>query len=401
MATAKAMLLTIQRLSQKPHGWFVLYYPLLAGVLVFLSSYLQSSVYVSLQWVIFVALIPFVWAVDRLPCRWLVLHALLMGAAITTGGLHSFAIAASEKFQSVTNGYLAQIGLCLWMGIQCLVIVGLYKKLPLGKGAYRILWLPFVWVVVWRLFPMMMPIHFSVFITDTPWLIQGIRYTGTLGAEFFVVGVNVFLYLCWAHKKQWLLSRLGIMASSLILLWLAYGIIFIDYHDAHVARITHEVDPVTVGLIQPSAAIFNVNKNDSWYHHLFEAKASEALASEMPNPDLIIWTSGRDYRLRNPQVWQAFKAWIAKLGVPIAVTDAMFDENDTAMYRNAFMLVNGSGQEVGRYFKQELYPFVEYVPFHAGFNWLNIRPPGSDRNILAGGKQAPLLLNGMVKVCRY
>ncbi len=198
-----------------------------------------------------------------------------------------------------------------------------------------------------------------------PWLsiIQIANITGVYGVSFLIVLVNVsvFLLLRWAVAQQphrsalrqpWV--PLAVTAATVLAVWL-YGL----------SQLTPPVsEHLTIGVVQ--ANIDQARKWDAAYRMETLAQYDRLTKTVGPDADLILWPEAA-----TPFVFEQ------EPGYQSRVVDIMKDAraplvfgspairrhtDGTLSLLNSAYVLNRSGDVAGRYDKQHLVPFGEYIP---------------------------------------
>lgn len=192
-------------------------------------------------------------------------------------------------------------------------------------------------------------------------LIQIANITAVYGVSFLVVLVNVsvFLLIRWVLTENprrtlrpWL--PLGVTVAALLGVWL-YGMSHL-----HVSP----VDRLTVGIVQ--ANIDQAHKWDQAYRVETLERYRRLTETVSPRSELILWPeAATPFMFEQEPGYQSLVTEITKHAeVPLVFgSPALRRQSDGTPYLlNSAYLLNSSGEISGRYDKQHLVPFGEYIP---------------------------------------
>lgn len=245
-----------------------------------------------------------------------------------------------------------------WMGFGAIVA---YAENKYSNG---LMILPFAWVTMEILrslgslgFPW---INLALTQTDYLSLIQIADITGTYGISFWIILINIGIYLTIisASKRKYL-----VVTSLIFILMFGYGLIRIN---------TYEFDNNTelkIAITQP-----NINPDEKWDPEsreenfaLMHSLLDSALAK---NPDLVLWPESAvpaylrisNYR-RKPI---SDKLMNAKVPLLSGTVDRIIDEDRNKFYFNSSIFIDTLGN-TKMYHKKHLVPFAEYIPLSGYF----------------------------------
>ncbi len=262
--------------------------------------------------------------------------ALMLLLAVYLGlyvGLYAWGVTWLEQRRPAMAWILAP---CLWVSLEYVRTYAL-SGLPWGLLGYsQVHWLP---------------------------IIQIANITGVYGVSFLIVSVNValFLLLRWAlapHAHRAALRQpwipLASVAATVLVVWL-YGL-------SQLA--TPFTERLTVGLVQA-----NIDQSRKWdMAHRAEtlARYDRLTHTIGPDTDLILWPEAAtpfvfeqasDDQSRVVDIMKAAQAPLV-FGSPALRRRA----DGTLSLLNSAYVLNRSGDIAGRYDKQHLVPFGEYIP---------------------------------------
>lgn len=189
-----------------------------------------------------------------------------------------------------------------------------------------------------------------------PWLIQFADITSAFGVSWWVVMVNIAVYLL-VRKRT---------AGRFILLGLLF-LIPLGYSSAVIRTAPEPLRKLTVALIQG-----NVPQDEKWGGDVewnMDLYFSMSLKAAAYRPDLFIWpeTAIPAYVLQDPYYLHRVQSFVDTLGIPvlsgIPTIDLNFDASPEKRktWNSAGLFLPG-GTNVQRYDKIHLVPFGEAIP---------------------------------------
>ncbi len=322
----------------------------------------------------FVALVPLIIALrGQAPRRALGL-GWLAGFTMTMTGFYwlmemlkvfsGFPLPLCLLFMAILCGYQAgRIALCGW----------LYAR------AERRGWPPApvfaaAFVVSELVFPLLFPWYYGATVHNAPVLMQ----TADLGGPYLVglvlCAVNLALaelYLARREKRA-IDRRLVITGGVTIAVALLYGAVRVRGVDARASV----AERVKVGIIQANQSLFH--RNNGLSIHVERTKELKR-----KGVDLVIWSEGGSatvQRESDHEIETQKRLATKTLGVPtVAGTLLMKPAKPQNILFNTALMVNEAGAVVGRYDKEYLLAFGEYIPFGDTFPILYQWSPNSSR----------------------
>ncbi len=348
----------------KKHVWF---YCLLTGTGYSLSV---SNLLEGFPWGVFawIALLP--------------LHRVLIG--VTTG---------QAFLRGWLTGFLAFTGTMYWVvlamhlyghvplpiSIVLMLVLAGYLGLYVGLYAWGFIWLEQRWATgAWVLAPCLwvsLEYGRTYALSGLPWgllgysqfqwlsIIQIANITGVYGVSFLIVLVNVSLFLLlrwvWAEKPQrstllrpWV--PLASAVAAILGVWL-YGLSQLHLPPS---------ENLTIGVVQ--ANIDQAHKWDSAYRVETLERYRRLTKTVSPKSDLILWPEAATPFLfeRNVGYQSLVIEMIKDAQVPLVFgSPALRPQIDGTLYSlNSAYALTPSGDITGRYDKQHLVPFGEYIP---------------------------------------
>ena len=265
-------------------------------------------------------------------------------------------LAVSIALMLVLAGYLG-----LYVGLYARGFIRLEQRWPASTWiAAPCLWVSLEYMrthaftgLPWGLF------GYSQFQWQT--LIQIANVTAVYGVSFLIVLVNVSLFLLirWALTEHpvrtlrpWL--PIAVTVAALFGVWL-YGLSQLQ---------TPPADRLTVGIVQ--ANIDQAHKWDNAYRVETLERYRRLTETVSPKSDLILWPEAATPFLfeQEPDYRSLVTGITKKAGAPLAFgSPALRRQSDGTPYLlNSAYLLRPSGEISGRYDKQHLVPFGEYIP---------------------------------------
>ncbi len=255
----------------------------------------------------------------------------------------------------------------LYIGLYSLAVVWLRELIP----RYGIFFAPCFWVALEWLR--------TYLLSGLPWcllgysqyreldLIQIADHTGVYGVSFLVVLVNLAFaeWLLWMmpffrrfHPVQLPWELLTTAASFMVLSWFYSSAVLSDDNSQMLKT------SVTVGLVQP-----NIDQSIKWDAAFRDETMQrfERLTAQLgTNTDLIVWPEASTPFLfeREKDYQVQLASWAEQAQAPILLgSPALRYYADRRPYLlNSAYLLSPDGSLLGRYDKQHLVPFGEYIP---------------------------------------
>jgi len=273
------------------------------------------------------------------------LLALLALALYMTFYLLLFVVAAKYIIPSFSAGWVVWLLPTLWVGLDWLRGI-LFTGLPwmdLGYAFYRV-----------------------------PLLIQIADLVGHHGLTFLAVFFNVFvLLLCSGNKKNG--SRSILLISALVLFTGIglYSTLRLRNLDKKMAGAQH----VVVGIVQG-----NIEQDRKWSPAQKKATVTEYLAateslSAQKKPDFVVWpeTALPFFPPVSPYMF-ALRQGLKKENIALLTGAPWYEiiggKNRKIRSYNSALLLRPDGRLAGKYYKNHLVPFGEYVPLKRFLSFL-------------------------------
>jgi len=385
-------LTTASRDQGRVRGLLLLFSPAaLSGALVALP-FLYPGLF-PLTWI---SLVPLLWGIERVRTRLRAfLLAWLAGAVALTLGFYWIEHTA-RVFGGFPHG-LSEIVLLLFAILASLPIAlfGLLVRLC-GLGPLQV-FPALLWVAIEFLFPQLFPWHLAN--SQSQWLvlIQSADLVGLYGVSFLLVWFNALVYAALLSPER---SRRNFIPNAAVLVVVLTGnMLYGHVRLKNVAAEMSAARAVDVAVIQGSIDIkhkWNVSYLES------NLKSYLDLTRKVPSASLYLWPES------------AVEAWVPedmeRLPAEIVPTlpsgsSLIFgarsfigkpDSPDMKAFNSAF-LIDSEGQVYGRYHKQVLLAFGEYIPFAPILSKVPGMPPVGE-GFSRGAGPVTLDLPGGIKV---
>ncbi len=338
--------------------------PLLSGLLLFFSSPGPMGNGI-LAWV---ALIPLLWASNKVTQK----RAACLG--LVTGLVYYTLLLSWILIVLGTYGHLS-----LWVSIPALLLLSLYMSLYTALFSAGLSWsagtVPGLWAapVLWVALDFVRSRLFSGFPWqdlaysqyNSPILIQSADLVGHHGITFLIVLVNgiIFAIFSFLFQKKGATTRL--ILPAVLLVGAAFSYSFLRYNQ--MAEVVNSADTITVAVIQG-----NINQDQKWVPSLQKntvrsyLRLSESAISEQ-KIDMVVWPeTAMPFYPMESRLFSGLVDRLAKKNGIFILTGAPHREFSpdpaSTRYFNSAFLITDTGDVTGRYDKQHLVPFGEYIP---------------------------------------
>ncbi len=264
------------------------------------------------------------------------------------------------------------VGVILVLPLYLLIYVWAHLFLRQRLGAKYIFLTPFVWTAVEYLkslgslgFPWTSLAYTQTYYTD---LIQYASLTGAYGVSFWIVWINVILFVI--IKQRPIGKRLFSYLIALVLLFLLPLI----YAKLVVPRPSEFKEGIRVALVQGNIDPY-LKWDDSFVTRNMVIYDSLTLACQNQKPELVIWPeTATACFLRAKLDYQApVLKLVDQLNAPILTgsPDYRFLENGKYETYNGLLLLQPDFSPMQSYWKMHLVPFGERVPFEDSIPYLH------------------------------
>ncbi len=230
------------------------------------------------------------------------------------------------------------------------------------------------------LFPLLFPWYFGASMHSVLPLVQVVELTGPIGLGLVVLGVNQGVTeILFARLDRRPIQRLAVLLPTVVLVGtMLFGWVRIRMVDELVAK----APKAEVGLVQANMSLFGKRKEkaEGLRRHL---SLTEQLKDQGPL-DLVVWseTSVMSAVLESEAEQRIPEVVGRRIGVDAifgAVLARPVKDVREMVFFNSAVATDRSGALVGRYDKQYLLAFGEYLPFGETFPVLYEWSPNSGR----------------------
>jgi apolipoprotein N-acyltransferase len=284
-------------------------------------------------------------------------------------------------FQAILCAYQAgRIGLFGWLATRG-------ERRGWGRGVT----LALAFAASELLFPLLFPWFYGATVHQLIPLLQVAELGGPIAVSLILLGFNYALAeLVLARLERRKLKRVALAGALAPVVAAAYGLIRVPMIDARSAA----AEKLEVGLVQANMSLMGKRKNkrEGLDRHL---KATKELQSQGPL-DLVVWseTSVMSAVQEDDADRVLRKQFTQSLGVPALFGSVLVRQvNDAREYVlfNSALLTDKAGAVVGRFDKQLLLAFGEYLPLGETFPILYEWSPNTG-HFQAGSSFKPLSL---------
>ncbi|MFO0756902.1 MAG: apolipoprotein N-acyltransferase [Byssovorax sp.] len=229
-------------------------------------------------------------------------------------------------------------------------------------------------VVSELVFPLLFPWYYAATLHNMPALLQAADIGGPylVGALLCAVNLAVAELVLFKREERALDRRLLAAGGAALLFSIVYGVIQVRRTDAKAAI----AEPVKVGIIQANQSLFQ--RNTALRVHVDRTKELKRQGA-----DLVIWSEGGSatvQRESDHEIETQKRLALKTLGVPTVVGTLLSRQaKPQNIHFNTALMVNQEGAVVGRYDKEFLLAFGEYIPFGDTFPILYQWSPNSSR----------------------
>lgn len=222
-------------------------------------------------------------------------------------------------------------------------------------------------------FPLLFPWYYGATVHNAPVLMQVADLGGPYLIALVLVAANLALaeIILSRRERRPYDRRLGVVSVAAVALALIYGAARIASVDAR----AREAQPIRIGIIQGNQPL--MERSNAIGVHLRRTQELKAKGAE-----LVVWSEGASGRAypESPNEDEVRRSLTRQLGVPSVVGTLLFrPAKPKATYFNSALITSDKGAVLGRYDKQYLLAFGEYIPFGDTFPVLYSMSPHSSR----------------------
>lgn len=339
---------------------------LFAGLLSI--AFLDSKQYY-LTWFAFV---PLLFALENASPIKTYLLGLVAGLACYVGGMYwivdfiiiskGYSLGSSLLFASVYWLYCAHLIAFLML---------LFRWLKKRTQVHEFLLFPIVVTTFTSSFPMLFSMRLGESQVSFPSALQAIEITGVHGLDAIIALFNIvvfrFLYQqIFSNSSSNNTSKLPwLIAVSVISLWLVYGVTQYSFWESKI----NTWDTLKVGIVQPNETpTLGKKKIYPGYTLAYPPEMEMTKRLNHLGAEIVIWPEAQSKGyLDDNNIRKAYQKTIRNLGVNLVFQDMQHVKNplngEVKTQINTALMLDGLGNQVGRYIKMKRIPFGEYVPF--------------------------------------
>lgn len=340
-----------------------------------------------LWFLVFVALVPLLLAIRRLPRKQVVLIALLCGLVHYFFQMH-WIINVLKQYGGlhITLAFGALFFLALYMSLYLILFSVGSQKLLQSESCFNTLWgLPILWVGLdWLrswLFTGLPWMDLGYTLAPVPQLIQLTDITGHFGVTFMIVLINALIFNLLVKITE-PINRRGCDLKFSVHVLPVLGMItavgtysLLSWNSTTEKLMVNDAETIEVGIVQG-----NIDQSLKWDASLQRQSVDKYLLLtkylfEEKTPEIIVWpeTALPFYPTRSGYT-AVLKAAAEHYNVSIITGAPWFKVIDLDKkevdYFNSSLLLTPAGEFAGAYFKSHLVPFGEYVPFKKYFPFI-------------------------------
>lgn len=367
--------------------WQVIAAPLLTGALV-AAPWLNFSLF-PVAWFAFA---PLLWALGRAGSRGESLRLGLLAGLATNVPAFYWLVYTIHVFGGFPYALAIFFYACLslYSAMQFVLFAWGFHRLRFGPLA---LFAPVLWVSLEFLFPNLFPWRMANSQLEMPLLMQSGDLAGPYLLSFVMVWVSAGIAQALGARRRVAPLAAALAAAAALVL---YGM----WRMPVVQAAIDAAPTVRVGLVQGNIGIHekgNVSLFDVNLDHYRELSAP--LQSQV---DVLIWPEsvaqwwtevGDDHVAPKHNPYVGTSTYLIYGGLAYEYPE---DGGEALMYNSAF-LINGDGRVFGRYDKQVLIPFGEYIPGGSLFPKVYDLSPQTS-HFTEGREIAPLQVPGLIRM---
>ena len=307
-------------------------------------------------------------------------YSYVTGLIVNSITVYWFGLNSGAGFATAIISMIAAIlYLSIFWLILGLVCSWYHQKTGYGLFVFSLLWVSIEYL---RSFgPLSFPwINLGLTQTFSLPLIQIADVTGTMGISFWIVMLNIIIYLAINSKRiEKKILSIGVLLLTVIFLLGFFRISIIQNKDI--------LNNISTAIVQP-----NIDPNLKWEENfrdrIFNTMDSLHIKAIEHNPDFILWPEAAlpTYLRLNYSTKRSILKKVKESNIPLltGTPDRNKRNGGQIDYYNAAMLIKPDGS-TKMYYKMHLVPFAESIPFANYFSALKKLNFGQ-ANFKAGSK---------------
>ena len=357
--------------------WQTIVLPAISGILI-AAPWLEFSLY-PLAWIAFV---PLLVALDRAPTRRAALWIGFAAGLATNVPAFYWLVYTIRVFGGFPLPLAVFFYGCLsaFTAMQFVLFAAGFQRLGFGPLGLAV---PVLWVTLEFFFPNLFDWRMGNSQMQLPVLLQIGDVTGPYGLSFVIMWVNAGIALALRRPRRWAPLLTGVAAAAAVVV---YGVLRMPA----IQRAIDTAPPVAVGLVQANIGIYE--KGNVSLFDINVDKYRELSRPLEPDVDVLIWPESVAQWWVASNETQLAPKHNPFVGVrPYLIYGGLAYEyppggGDPRLFNSAF-LIDGAGQVHGRYDKQVLIPFGEYIPGASFFPGLYKLSPQTGQFSAGNGTQ--------------
>ncbi len=266
--------------------------------------------------------------------------------------------------------------ICAFQGLRHAVLCWLYAR-GVARGHHRALVFLAANAATELCFPLLFTWYFGAGVHEVPLLVQGADLGGPILVSLVLVAANLAFAepLLARIERRPLDRRLLAVCGAAFVLNMAYGALRISQTDARMAA----ADEAQVGIVQGNMGLMQKREDSAE-----GLRRHKRLTAELrqKGADLVVWSESSVTFAVPEQMYKLFMhdRVTGQLGVPSIFGAVVFrHDKDRERWFNSALVANAQGDVLGRYDKQFLLAFGEYLPFGDTFPILYKWSPNSGK----------------------
>lgn len=183
-------------------------------------------------------------------------------------------------------------------------------------------------------------------------ILQIASILGVYGISFYIVYVNVFLFVLWKNRK---IEKKALLIIGLLLLPLIWGLIQLKTEPKQTSK------PYLIAIIQGNHSQSEKQDFSTW-RKIKEDYMELSMKAAQKKPSLIFWpeTFVPELNLRNPIFMERLRLFTKNYHTTIIFGSPT---DHAGKYYNSVIGISENGLNPIHYSKHKLMPFGEYIPF--------------------------------------
>ncbi|HEY1232293.1 MAG TPA: apolipoprotein N-acyltransferase, partial [Candidatus Binatia bacterium] len=309
------------------------------------------------------AFVPLFWTVKHAPTwRWAAFYGWLMGTGAHLIGFYwlVYTISAFGEFPYAVS----VIVFIVYAGLQAFEIALFALFIRIAGPGPLCLFPPMFWVAVEFLFPLLFPWHVANSQVAFSWFVQSADFVGPYGASFIVVWFNAAVYKLLSTRPRAQPSAFAPLACSTValILSLVYGFERLK---------TVEQEMTSAPKLAAGAVQGNVDIDLKWDPVLAQRNLNQhrKITDSLNSSVLVIWPESaiefmvpENLRALPPDFMPSFKSPQSYFIFGAKSFSGTLGRPGMKAFNTAFF-TDAQGRILGRYHKQVLLAFGEYLPF--------------------------------------